>query len=71
LEQRVAALELVFEDERALLEHVDRLLPTAFADEQRLEGREGTEVRRVDRDDATPRIDGFVDTAEHVTFELT
>ena len=63
--------DLVVEDERALLEHVDRLLPAAFAGEQRLEGRERAEVRRVDRDDAAPCIDGFVDAAEHVAFELT
>src|SRR5439155_14083107 len=44
LEQRLAALGLVVEDERALLEHVDRLFPATLAREQPLEGRERAEV---------------------------
>src|SRR5262249_48620014 len=70
LQQGLAALDLVVEDERALLEDIDRLFPAALADEQAFEGAERAEVAGVDRGDAAPGIDGVVDAAEHVALEL-
>ena len=71
LQQRLAPLVIVLDQQRALLEHVDRLLEASLALEQALERSEGAQIRWIDREHLAPRVDGLVGAAEHVFFELT
>src|SRR5205823_5562602 len=66
---RLAAQDLVVEHERALLEHLDRVLAAARAHEQLLERGERAKIGRIDRGHLAPRLDRVIDAIE-LAFEL-